>query len=144
MKKFTLNVLVIKQIYMRPFIVLILIFCSSLVFGQQKSNSIIGKWAGTDDKNQMGGIEFLADGTAKLFIQKQEMPIAEFKVDYSKDPIWVDLITRNNDQTQVLMGLIAFIDSTTIKWEIFPMSKADDRPTKFTGKTDTSVILKKE
>jgi len=129
---------------MRHFIVLILIFCSSVAFGQQKSNSIIGKWTGIDDKNQTGGIEFLADGTARLIVQGQEMPSVEFKVDYSKDPIWVDLIVRNNDQTQTLVGLIAFIDSNTITWEIFPGSKVDDRPTKFTGNTDTSVILKKE
>jgi hypothetical protein len=128
---------------MRHFTVLILIFSASLAFGQQKNNSIIGKWTGTDDKNQTGGIEFLSNGTAKLIVMEQEMPINEYKVDYSKDPIWIDLIVKNNDQARTLFGLITFIDSTTIKWEVFPVP-TDNRPSKFTDNSDTTVILKKQ
>lgn len=129
---------------MRYFVILFLICFSSYAFGQQNDKSVVGKWIGTDEKNQTGGIQFLNDGTAKLLMMGQEMPITEYKVDYSKDPIWIDLIMKNKGQTRTLYGLIAFIDSTTIKWEVFPMAN-NSRPVKFSEKTtDTAVILKKQ
>ncbi|MBK8805599.1 MAG: hypothetical protein IPO21_02670 [Bacteroidales bacterium] len=129
---------------MRYFMLIFLICLSSLTFGQQKDKSVVGKWIGTDEKNQTGGIQFLIDGTAKLLMMGQEMPISEYKVDYSKDPIWIDLIVKNNGQTKTLFGLISFVDSTTIKWEVFPMAN-NNRPIKFSDKTtNTAVILKKQ
>jgi hypothetical protein len=129
---------------MRYFVILLLICFSSYSFGQQNDKSVVGKWIGTDEKNQTGGIQFLNDGTAKLLMMGQEMPISKYKVDYSKDPIWIDLIVTNNSQTRTLYGLIAFIDSTTIKWEVFPMAN-NSRPVKFSEKTiDTAIILKKQ
>jgi hypothetical protein len=129
---------------MRYSVILFLICFSLNAFGQQNDKSVVGKWIGTDEKNQTGGIQFLDDGTATLLMMGQEMPISEYKVDYSKDPIWIDLIVKNNGQTRTLYGLISFIDSTTIKWEVFPMAN-NSRPEKFSEETsDTAVILKKQ
>lgn len=120
-----------------------ILFSIHSVNAQQKNNSIIGKWIGTDESNETGGIEFSNNKTAKLLMMGKEMPITEYKVDYSKNPIWVDLIVKRNGQTMTLFVLIEFIDPNTIRWEVFPM--ANKRPITFSGKSETtSIILKRQ
>lgn len=128
---------------MKKLLILIVLFSVHSVNAQQKNNSIIGKWIGTDERSETGGIEFLNNKTAKLLMMGKEIPITEYKVDYSKNPIWVDLIVKRNGQTMTLFGLIEFIDSNTIRWEVFPM--ANKRPITFSGKNEsTSIILKRK
>ena len=128
---------------MKKLLILIFLFSLQSINAQQKNNSIIGKWIGTDERSEAGGIEFSINKTAKLLMMGKEMPITEYKVDYSKSPIWVDLILKRNGQTMTLFGLIEFIDSNTIRWEVSPM--ANKRPITFSGKSEnTSIILKKQ
>ena len=128
---------------MKKLLILMILFSIHSVNAQQKNNSIIGKWIGTDERSETGGIEFSNNNTAKLLMMGKEMPITEYKVDYSKNPIWVDLIVKKNGQTMTLFGLIEFIDPNTIRWEVFPM--ANKRPITFSGKSETtSIILKRQ
>lgn len=128
---------------MKKLLILIFLFSIHLVNAQQKNNTIIGKWIGKDEKSETGGIQFSNNKTAKLLMMGKEMPITEYKVDYSKNPIWVDLIVKRNGKVMTLFGLIEFIDLNTIKWEVFPM--ANKRPTLFSGKSEnTSIILKRQ
>lgn len=132
-----------KSTITRKILILLMIGTFSIVQAQQKSNSIIGKWKGTDERTEKGGIEFLKDGTAKIVMMGQPFPVNEYKVDSSKNPIWITLIVKRNGQTMTLYGLIKFIDSDTIKWEVFPM--AQKQPIAFSeNATDTSVILKRQ
>ena len=74
-------------------------------------------------------------------MMNEKIPVSEYKVDYSKNPIWVDLIGKNkkNGQIMALFGLIEFVDSTTIKWEVFPTE--EKRPEKFSEKNKTKAII---
>lgn len=128
---------------MKKLLILIILFSLQSINAQQKANSIIGKWIGTDERSETGGIEFSNNKTAKLLMMGKEMPITEYKVDYSKNPIWIDFIIKRNRQTMTLFGLLEFLDSNTIKWEVFPM--ADKRPISFSGKSgNTAIILKRQ
>ncbi|MES2239362.1 MAG: hypothetical protein V4497_03800 [Bacteroidota bacterium] len=128
---------------MKKILIIIILFSLHLAHAQKRNNSIIGKWIGTDERSETGGIEFLNNKTAKLLMMGKEMPITEYKVDYSKNPVWIDFIIKRNGQTMTLYGLLEFIDSNTIKWEVFPM--VNKRPKSFSGKTqNTSIILKRQ
>jgi hypothetical protein len=128
---------------MKKLLILIVFFTIHSAIAQQNNNSIIGKWIGQDERNETGGIEFLKNKTAKFLMMGKEMPISDYKVDNSKNPIWVDLIVKKNGQIMTLYGLIEFIDSNTIRWEVFPM--ANKRPIAFSGKSgNTSIILKRK
>lgn len=120
-------------------------FCSiNLVYGQTKKPSIVGKWTGTDQKNQSGGVEFKSNGSAVLLIKGKELPVDEYKMDYTKDPVLIELIIKINGQNKSLYGLIKFIDPNTIKWEVFP-ENIKGRPTKFSEqKTNRAIILKRK
>ena len=80
--------------------------------------------------------------TEKVILTFSIMPQCDYKVNYDKDPIAINLVAKPNGKTIIMFGLIKFIDSNTIKWEVFPM--ADKQPNKFSNNSmNTSVILKR-
>ena len=122
--------------------ILMIICAFNLICAQEKGKTVIGKWIGTDERNQTGGIEFLINGKVKLLMFGKEMPTSEYKIDYGKNPIAINLSFKKNGKTMILYGLLKFIDSNTIKWEVFPM--ANKQPTTFSLNTEsTAVILKR-
>ena len=128
---------------MKKILLLFIFFSLHFVNAQQNKNSLIGKWIGVSGENVTGGIEFSINKTAKLLIKDKELSVKEYEVDYSKNPIWVDLIVEKNGQTFTLFGLAEFVDAKTIKWEIFPTR---NKRISFTGtdKYYNTVILKKQ
>jgi hypothetical protein len=132
-----------KNTAVKNLLILLLIGSFSMLHAQKKENSILGKWKGTDARTEKGGIEFLRDGTAKVMFMGQPLPINQYKVDSSKDPMPISLMVKRGGQEMTIYGLMKFIDKDTIKWEVFPM--AQKQPTAFSDNAaDTSVILKRE
>lgn len=124
-------------------LILLLIICAfNFINAQEKTNSIIGKWIGVDERNESGVIEFLDNGKAKLSVMGREMPAGEYKTDFSKNPIWINITIKNKGKSMILYGLAKFIDKDTIKWEVFPM--LDKQPKDFSKNSiNTIVILKR-
>jgi hypothetical protein len=118
------------------------LFAFNLLSAQNKENTITGKWIGTDETNQTRGIEFSADGKARLLMFGEELPQCDYKANYQTDPIEISLIVKRNGKEIVAYGLIKFIDTNTIKWEMFPMVKK--QPKTFSeGSTGMSIELKR-
>jgi hypothetical protein len=132
-----------KNTALKRILLLLMIGAFTMVQAQEKQNSIIGKWKGTDARTEKGAIEFLKDGTAKVMMMGQQLPINEYKVDTTKNPMPISLLVKRGGQEMTLYGLMKFIDADTVKWEVFPM--AQKQPTEFsTNAADTSAILKRE
>lgn len=127
---------------MKKLILLFIFFSLHAVHAQQNDKSLIGKWVG-EDKKKVVVVEFSENKTATLLMMGNPIPISEYKIDDSKNPIQVDFIIKNSGQTMTLFGLVEFIDAKTIKWEVFPMGS--ERHTAFTLKKDSSTtILEKQ
>ena len=122
-------------------ITILLLIVSSHGYSQQKGNTIVGKWLGSDEKNHTGGIEFRKDGKVKLSVMGNELPDADYEVDYTKKPIVTKITAHANGKTLVLYGLVQFKDANTIKWEVFPM--AEKQPTAFSKTTTNTVVVLK-
>ena len=132
-----------KSVSIKRAAILIMLLIFTAINAQNKSKSLLGKWQGTDERSQGGAIEFLPDSKAKVMVMGMQIPIDEYKMDDSKDPIQMMLIVKRNGQTMNLYGLIKFIDNDTIKWEVFPM--AQQQPIAFSDNAkDTSVVLKRQ
>ncbi|MES2574458.1 MAG: hypothetical protein V4572_05920 [Bacteroidota bacterium] len=123
---------------MKKLVLLFLLFSLPAVHAQQNDNSLVGKWVG-EDKSKVVVVEFSENKTATVLLMGNPIPINEYKVDDSKNPIWVDFIISNSGQTMTLFGLVEFIDPKTIKWEVFPMGS--ERQTTFTLKKDSSTTI---
>jgi len=132
-----------KPVSIKRAAILIMLLAFTAINAQNKSKSLLGKWQGTDERSQGGAIEFLPDSKATVMVMGMQIRIDEYKMDDSKDPIQMQLIVKRNGQTMNLFGLIKFIDTDTIKWEVFPM--AQQQPTAFSENAkDTSVVLKRQ
>lgn len=123
----------------RQIIIIVMLFTVNLLSAQTKVNTLVGKWIGTDERNETAGIEFNENGKAKLLLYGKEMPF-EYKANYAKDPITITFTAKPKGKILTMYGLIKFIDSDTLKWELFPM--ADKQPYAFSkNPVGTSIIL---
>lgn len=107
-----------------------------------QDNKIDGKWTGIDDKGDSAIITFSSNTMIMEFEGDKASP-CDYKIDYTKDPIWIDLIMKNENQEEAIPALVKFLDANTIKWELFPF--ASSRPTKFSSESneinETTIIL---
>ena len=125
----------------KQFIIFITLLAVNLLSAQNKGNTIIGKWIGTDERNETAGIEFIENGKGKLLMYGKEIPF-DYKVNSENSPIKISLITKPKGKTLTMYGLIKFVDAETIKWELFPM--AEKQPSVFSkDSVGTSIILKR-
>lgn len=122
---------------MKKLVLLFLLFSLHVVQAQQNDKSLIGKWIG-EDKKKVVVVEFSENKTGTLLMMGTPIPV-EYKVDYTKNPIWIDFTIKNMGQIMTLFGLVEFIDPKTIKWEVFPMGS--ERQTAFTLKKDSSTTI---
>jgi hypothetical protein len=66
------------------------------------------------------GIEFLSNDSAKIMISSnpiKEFPV-KYQIDYSKTPLDIDLTGNIDGKKITILGLIQFIDSSTMRFEI--------------------------
>lgn len=127
----------------KQIIIFAMIFSCNFLIAQNKGNTIIGKWIGTDERNQTAGIDFSENGKAKLLMFNKEMPECDYKVDYQKNPIAIKFIVNQKGKVMTIYSLIEFIDSTTLKWELFPAAKI--QPKSFSkNAVETTILLKRK
>ena len=103
---------------MKYLIVLFMAFSCCIINGQTNDINIIGRWIGLADDDS--GIEFLSNDSAKIMISSnpiKEFPV-KYQIDYSKTPLDIDLTGNIDGKKITILGLIQFIDSSTMRFEI--------------------------
>jgi hypothetical protein len=113
-----------------------------VIIASAQENRIDGKWTGIDEKGDSAVITFKFNTTIMEF-GGEVASTFDYKIDYTKDPIWMELIFKNENQKEVINALVRFIDADKIKWELFPY--ATSIPIKFTSESnetnETTMIL---
>ena len=128
---------------MRVFLIFLCLSFQIIIISAQ-DNKVDGKWTGIDEKGDLAVLTFSSNTVVMEFEGEQASPF-DYKIDYTKDPIWIDLIMKNENQKEIIPALIKFLDSNTIKWEVFPFTSS--RPIKFSSESneinETTIILKR-
>ena len=123
-------------------VLLFLCFSLQIIIVSAQENKIDGKWTGIDDHGDSAIIVFSGSSAYMEFQGEKGSPF-DYKIDYSKNPIYMDLIMKNEDEEEIIPALLKFLDSNTIKWELFPY--ATSRPIKFSSESneinETTMIL---
>lgn len=105
----------------------------------QKQVNIIGKWINKSN-NFISAIEFKLDNTAILY---SENNIASepfnLKIDYSKNPIWLDMKIVKGGITSEVFGLLSIIDEFSVKFELY-LNPNENRPTSFSKDNNDDII----
>ena len=125
-------------------ILALLFFGLQIIAVSAQDYKIDGKWTGIDDKGDSAIIIFSANKAIMEFGGEQASSF-DYKINYTTNPISMDLIMKNEVQEEVIPALIKFLDANTIKWELFPY--ASSRPIKYSSESneinETTIILKR-
>jgi hypothetical protein len=136
--------MVLKKIEMKKVLLSIVISVVYVIACQCQVNTLIGNWTGKDENRNTGSIVFYDDGTAKLTIRGQVIASGEYRIDDSKDPIWLDFIIKRDEKEKIIHCLMQFVDRDEIRVEVFPNAH-NSRPENFSGNNQgSSIILKKQ
>lgn len=84
----------------------------------------------TKKDSDITSIEFKQDNTAVMFQIEKVSPTFAFTVDYSKKPLWLDMIIVKDGVEAKLFGLVEFLETDKAKIELF-YGNFKDRPTSF-------------
>jgi hypothetical protein len=126
-----------------------LIACSSAApKAATKSATLIGKWDGVDRTGKPGAFHFFEDGSIMLVIDGKSLGGADsnsmgrmkYTVDYTKDPIELDIIgidPSGVERGKILM-IVKFISKDKIKIRSY---FNDSRPQNFDEETIDDTIL---
>jgi hypothetical protein len=133
----------------------ILIFALTiLIFGCSNSNQKhIGEWTGSD-KVKTGSLILYKGNSAVFVIGNQVLggdnfeingvkSTLKYEIDYSKDPIWLDLVLYEEGQKQEnvrLKGIIRFLTNTKMEYRLNFDSSAE-RFTKFDIEDNENTIV---
>jgi len=117
-------------------VVLILFLFSGSLFSQPHSTKdLIGSWAGTAlGKN--ASLAFIDSVHVNVTFPDGKFLKAVYVIDFSKDPVWFDIMNIQNGQKSTLEGLIKFIGNNTLRWMI---THDGTRPKDFTPNKNTSI-----
>lgn len=121
----------------------IFLFSTVTTVAQSKtSKDLIGKWEGTDERNDNGSLQFLDSSKVVMTMMGEKMPTALYKADFSQTPVLLDIIIDQRGQKFVMKSLIQFLDDSRLKWQVFPDG---NRPKDFSDNSfGTAVILKRK
>jgi hypothetical protein len=95
--------------------------------------NLIGTWKGTDSTNKTGYMKFIDSANIIFFAPDQDTLTGIYKIDMTKDPIWLDITTTKDNFKKTLPGFLMIIDANTIKWQVFFDGKRPEKPVKEYG-----------
>ncbi len=125
---------------MKKLLVLFTLCSFTMLYAQQKADSLIlvGKWTPVDKTVQAPDIVIHANGNYEIIMPENQIPMMKYKLDTTKDPMWLDITMEFNGETRVMNGLAKLIDVNTLKLEMFMNNT--ERPVKF-SEPDSRMLL---
>jgi hypothetical protein len=128
---------------MKKILIILLLFFLFVVsvFSQSYSaKDLIGKWIGTA-QGKAGSLEFLDSSHVNVMFPDGTFIKGTYAIDFTKKPIWIDIINIKGNQKATLEGLIKFIDKTSFRWMI---THSGTRPKDFSPNKNTSTLTFKK
>jgi hypothetical protein len=109
----------------------LLVFAAALVAftstnAQDRSlKDIIGKW---QMPGNFGSLEFIDSTHLVTTMQGRKVGEGTYVMDFTKNPIWLDVTIRQGGRSMTTKQILEFIDDNTIRWQ---NSATLDRPKAF-------------
>jgi hypothetical protein len=96
------------------------------------SSKLVGEWKGNDNRGKKNVVIFKNDNIAEWISENTilggehfeiegEKAELKYEVDYSKDPIWLDLVIYRNGiplEDKRIKGIVRFPSDTRMEWRI--------------------------
>ena len=101
------------------FVFAISFFAVKGISQQKKLTDLVGRWEIASDQNNVASLEVIDSTNITLFYNGEKMKLTDYKIDFTKSPIWFDFSTGSGDSAVSVKSLIEIVSDTIIKWQLF-------------------------
>lgn len=105
-----------KQIMLTASLILLSLFGFSQGAGMQ---NLIGQWEFIGINNEGGRLEIIDSSNIIISKGGEKKSLNNFKMDFTKSPIWFDFIVKDSTDTMQVKSIIEIISDDIIKWQVF-------------------------
>ena len=110
-------------------------------FSQQKKlKDLVGRWEIVGELNTGACLEILDSSTMVLVYNGEKKKIVDYKIDFSKSPIWFDFSTGDSTSVVTVKSLLEIMNDNMIKWQLF---MDEDRTVHFSSSKGELFYLRK-
>ena len=89
-------------------------------FSQEKKlNDLIGRWEILGEKHAGAYFEVIDSSTMVLIYNGEKKKILNYKIDFSRSPIWFDFSTGDSSSAVTVKSLLEIMNNNMIKWQLF-------------------------
>ena len=122
-------------------LVLITLFSAVSAFNQQKNlRHLIGRWEIIDEQNSGASLEVIDSSTIILTYDGEKKKITDYKIDFTKTPIWFDFSTSDTSSLVAVKSLLEIVNDNTLRWQLFV---DEDRTPHFSSSKGELFYLRK-
>lgn len=86
---------------------------------QKQLKDLVGRWEIASDQNNAASLEVIDSTNITLFYNGEKMKLTDYKIDFTKSPIWFDFSTGSGDSAVSVKTLIEIVSDSLIKWQLF-------------------------
>ncbi len=104
----------------------------------RKFKDFIGNWEITGE--QKATLQVIDSATIILTCMGEKKVISNYKIDFSKSPIWFDFSTTDSSGVVNIKSLVEIVGDDMIKWQLFI---DEERPAYFSSSKGELFYLKK-
>ena len=120
---------------------LIITFFGLNGFSQQKKlKDLIGRWEIVGEQNTGACLEVIDSTTLVLIYDGEKRKIIDYKIDFTKSPIWFDFSTGDSSSVVTVKSLLEIMNDNMIKWQLF---MDEDRTVHFSSSKGELFYLRK-
>ncbi len=110
-------------------------------FSQQKKlKDLVGRWEIVGEQNTGACLDVIDSSTLVLIYNGERKKIIEYKIDFSKSPIWFDFSTGDSSSVVTVKSLLEIMNDNMIKWQLFV---DEDRTAHFSSSKGELFYLRK-
>ncbi|MBC7872613.1 MAG: hypothetical protein H7Y01_01380 [Ferruginibacter sp.] len=106
----------------------------------KKITDIRGHWDIAGEQNAGASLQILDSSTIILTYMGKKMNIIDYKIDFTKSPVWFDFSTKDTGSAVMIKSLLQVIGDDMIKWQLF---LDEERPSHFSSTKGEMFYLKK-
>lgn len=100
--------------------VLVLSFIVQKGFSQQKNlKDLLGVWEVFGVRENNATLQVIDSSTIILTYNDERKKIKDYKIDFSRSPIWFDFTTEADSSIIAVKSLVEIINKNLIKWQLF-------------------------
>jgi len=104
----------------RIIVVMMSAFIALTGYSQKNLKDLVGRWEIIDQQGTNATLEIIDSAAILLSYNGEKKKIIDYKIDFTKSPIWFDFSTGDTTSATVMVkSLIEIMNDNMIKWQLF-------------------------